>query len=169
MTLVAVERLFTVIAEFADGTTRTVRVRGESPSEVYQQVRTMDGVRRVGRVTEVSEQVFNSREPDRVSTQQNGHAQHRRSESSPRPGTAEPTERDVNRTLGNSISGPRVVRHARPAGGEQPFKNLVAPPGAVDRPPPPPKPAVQVKAPIAPAPKPAAAPAPAVPEAEPTE
>ena len=174
MSVVAVERFFSVIAEFADGSTRTIKVRGESPSEVYQQVRAMPDVRRVGRVSEVSEQAFASQQPER-STPQQRPPQHqpRRQDAAGRqehPGTAEPTGRDASRLLGNNISGPRVVRHARPTGGEQPFKYLVAPPGAVDRPPPPPKPVVQVKAPVAPAAQPAPVPAPApVAEVEATE
>lgn len=167
MSVVAVERFFSVIAEFADGSTRTVRVRGDSPSEVYQQVRAMPDVRRVGRVTELSEQAFGSTQADRSGQQprpQRRPDASARQESAPqeRPGTAEPTERDANRLVGNSISGPRVVRHARPTGGEQPFKHLVAAPGLVERPPPPPKPVAEVKPPAPPAAVAASTPSPAL-------
>jgi hypothetical protein len=108
------EKVFSVVAETRDGTTQTLSVRGRTPGEVFQQVKEMPGIRRVGRVTEVT------RGGDRAGKAVERHRPHAA------PGSTAAGSRDLG--IGRPMSGPRVVIPARPTGGEQPFKHLQAPP-----------------------------------------
>ena len=62
------------------------------------------------------------------------------------PGDPDPTRRD--KWIGHVISGPRVISHARPTGGEQPFKHLQAPPERPQAPKPQPPVMAQPQTPI---------------------
>lgn len=149
------EKWYTVVAEMAGGETTVVRLRAATPSAVFQQVKAMPGVRRVGKVTEGDPDP--GQEPRRREGQprealaREGHPRDSRSQHSPRAAApARPTP-----TLGHhhAVSGPRVVRAVRPAGGEQPFRHLKAPPERPKPPAPPPPPPAPPKA--APVPQPA--------------
>lgn len=113
------EKFFSVSVEFNDGTTKAVAARGESQGSVFQQVKQMPGVRRVGKLTEVTPSVHEA-------------VQHGR----PIMPNPEPRRRIETgpMSLNQPLRGPRVVIDARPTGGEQPFKHLQAPP---ERPKPP--------------------------------
>lgn len=129
------EKFFSVSVEFNDGTTKSVAARGESHGSVFQQIKQMPGIRRVGKVTEVTPGVQS--------------AQHGR------PSAAQREPRREYQPLGSSainppLRGPRVVLDARRIGGEQPFKHLQAPP---ERPKPAPQPVVQVSQPKRPEPE----------------
>src|SRR4051812_35949508 len=97
------EKVFSVIAETRDGTTQTLSVRGRTPGEVFQQVKEMPGIRRVGRVTEVT------RGGDRAGKAVERHRPHAA------PGSTAAGSRDLG--IGRPMSGPRVVIPARPTGG----------------------------------------------------
>lgn len=109
------EKFFSVSVEYSDGTTKAVAARGESPSSVYQQIKQMPDVRRVGRVAEVSPGVHEAVKHGRPSA------------PDPEPRHPRPVEISVA-SLNQPLRGPRVVLDARPTGGEQPFKHLQAPP-----------------------------------------
>lgn len=129
------EKFFSVTVEYKDGTTQTMAARGESQGSVFQQIKQTPGVRRVGKVSEVSPAVFEA-------------VRHGR------PVAAAPQLRPPGQTgpafhldqLNQPLRGPRVVIDARPTGGEQPFKHLQAPPER----PRPPQPVVQQPPPAAP-------------------
>lgn len=118
-----------MIVEHEDGRTETLRLSGASPGAAFQQAKQTPGVRRVGKVAEVGSRTA----PDPVRPGGNG------SRSSPAPGAASDQPQPApapgrneraggyDPKLGFVLSGPRVVLHAR-AGGEQPFRNLQAPP-----------------------------------------
>jgi hypothetical protein len=125
-----VEKFFSVSVEFNDGTTKAVAARGESHGLVYQQIKQMPGVRRVGKVAEVSPGVHEAVKHGRPSA------------PDPEPRRPRPIETGVA-SLNQPLRGPRVVLDARPTGGEQPFKHLQAPPER----PKPPQPAVQQQPP----------------------
>lgn len=117
------EKFFSVSVEFNDGTTKAVAARGESHGAVYQQIKLMPGVRRVGKVAEVSPGIHEAVKHGRP--------------SAPDP---EPRRPEVGvASLNQPLRGPRVVIDARPTGGEQPFKHLQAPPER----PKPPQPVIQ--------------------------
>lgn len=119
------EKFFSVSVEFNDGTTKAVAARGESHGSVFQQIKQMPGIRRVGKVTEVTPSVHES-------------VQHGRPVSAEREARS-PVHGTFRGGLDQPLRGPRVVSHARPVGGEQPFKHLQAPPER----PKPPQPIVQ--------------------------
>lgn len=121
------EKFFSVSVEFNDGTTKAVAAHGESASAVYQQMKQLPGVRRVGKVAEVS--------PDAHESVTRGRPSGSDSHSQPLP---RPSEVSLA-TLNQPLRGPRVVLDARPVGGEQPFRHLQAPPER----PRPPRPAVE--------------------------
>lgn len=141
------ERFFTVVVEREDGRTETVRVAGLTPGAAFQQAKQMPGVRRVGKVAEVGS--------GNAAVARNGNgtsaAPGHKSAPARAPGRSERAA-GYDPKVGFVITGPRVVVHARPAGGEQPFKHLQAPPEQYGPPKPaPPKPVVVV-APPAPVP-----------------
>jgi len=111
---VATEKFFSVVVQTSDGKTRAVPLRGESSGQVFQQARQQPDVRRVGKVTEISQGAFDAivegREPA----------------TDAEPAHPGPAERN-DKWIGHVISGPRVIMHDR-ASGEQPFKHLQPPP-----------------------------------------
>lgn len=143
------EKFFSVVAALADGSTEVVPVRAESTSAAFRQVRDRADVRRVGRVTEITSDAFHRIERGE---------QPRANEPAPRPLAKEPpAELPAGRWVDHVISGPRTVVYVPPAGGEQPFKHLVAPPERPKPPAPAAKPAAQQpasKVPAAPHPQP---------------
>lgn len=182
------EKFYSVIAEMADGTRTVVPVRGETPGGVFQQVKGMPDVRRVGKVTEVTQADFtdllNGKQP-RPPAKGTPHAGHGGSRGGDRASAgrmsaeAGSPRESLQSLAGHGISGPRVVIPARRTGGEQPFKHLKAGPGVpLDRPAPARPPVVLVNKlppaqPPAPRPEPAAQtnqpqPAPQSASAEPT-
>ena len=154
------ERLYSAVAEFEDGRRKVLPVRGESHGSVFQQVKQMPGVRRVGKVAEVSQAAFEAlgrgEVPSELASPVPAPATRvAERQSTPAPAQQPPAElsaEERQRILGGVISGPRVVVAARPTGGEQPFRFLKAPP---ERPKPPVVVEVKAKAPAATAPKPA--------------
>jgi hypothetical protein len=148
------EKFYSVIAEFADGATKTVPVRGGSSGEAFRKVRETPGVRRVGRVTEVTQR-------DHLHTERDGGLIGAAAVTAPAPGRSSATESQApeapaaprSNGIGHTISGPRTVVYAPPGRGEQPFKNLVIPPERLAKPRPDvsPKPKAHVK-PVAAAP-----------------
>ena len=124
-------KLYSVVADMGDGKTQTVSVRGHSPGDAFRQVKEMPGVRRVGKVTEGTASA--PPQPARDT----GHGRRAASPStstSPEAPAAPRPNVSREELLGFVLSGPKVVLHARPSGGEQPFKHLQAPP---ERPKPP--------------------------------
>ena len=120
------ERFFSVVVETEDGRTETLRLSGASPGAAFQQAKQTPGVRRVGKVAEVGSRTAG---PSPVQPGANG----RSGSSSGAPAPSQPAPGRNERAggydpkVGFVLSGPRVVIHARP-GGEQPFRNLQAPP-----------------------------------------
>ncbi len=118
------EKSYSVAVEMADGGKRTLAVQGASSGGVFQQVKAMPGVRRVGKVSEESRTEIVAplhRNAAAVAT------------------LAQPVEReqkadDRRAAIGFTITGPRVVMRDRQTVGERPFKHLQAPP---ERPKPP--------------------------------
>jgi hypothetical protein len=113
---VATEKFFSAVVETADGKTRAVPVRGESSSQVFQQVKQQTDVRRVGKVTQITRAAFDAivegREPEVDSTS---------------PDVDRISAERNDKWISHVIAGPRVAIHDRPS-GEQPFKHLQAPP-----------------------------------------
>jgi hypothetical protein len=99
-------------------------VRANASGEAYRQARELPGVRRVGRVAEVSETAFAGLGQGRAMTAQ----------APPTPANVkQPTEKTnpeapARPHVPHQISGPRTVVYTPPARGEQPFKNLAIPP-----------------------------------------
>lgn len=134
------EKFFSVLAERQDGTTKLMPAKGNTPGDAFQQVKQMPGVRRVGKVREISpadyEALLHGREPV-------GMAAPARHDRHPAGSTAEPSPQPGRVDVHFKLKGPRVVLDARPTGGEQPFKNLNIPPERLKpykppQPPPPP-------------------------------
>jgi hypothetical protein len=127
--------MFSVAVEMENGERRTLSVRGESTGGVFQQVKAMPGVRRVGRVSAPGD--------ERPANAGGGGTVRREIPPQSRPPVRpEQTTEEARRALiGHAISGPRVVLDARPSGGEQPFKHLQPPPERPKPPTPPPAPA----------------------------
>jgi hypothetical protein len=148
------EKSFSVAVEMEGGEKRTLTVQGASSGSVFQQVKAMPGVRRVGRVAEIGADGYVAPSPSPTSAG-------REQKSDDRQPAQAPT---------NSVfmgTGPRVVIGSR-NGGEQPFKNLYIPPErlATPKPTPPPQPVkpVMKAVPVA-----KAAPAPVVAAPKPVE
>jgi hypothetical protein len=146
------DKFFSVVAELEDGTSKVLPVRAGASGEAFRHARELPGVRRVGRVAEISEAAFAGLGQGRaVSAPPPATViQHQPEKTNPESPAARPSVPHV-------ISGPRTVVYAPPAGGEQPFKNFTVPPErlAVDAPrPQPAKPAVAIARP-----KPVTAPA----------
>jgi hypothetical protein len=119
------ERFFSVVVETEDGRTETLRLSGASPGAAFQQAKQTPGVRRVGKVAELSSRT----ELDPVHPGGNGRgapAQGKPTQRTAAPGRNERAG-GYDPKVGFVLTGPRVVIHAR-AGGEQPFRNLQAPP-----------------------------------------
>ena len=141
------EKFYSVAAELAGGETRVLPVRGRTVGEAFQQAKTNPGVRRVGKVTEITPGVYEALQRGETPCQLTEPASHTSPEQ---PAGA----RDVGQ-LNAPLTGPRVVLHARPVGGEQPFRHLQAPPERLGPPPKPqpvaapPKPQVTVATPPA--------------------
>lgn len=128
------EKFFSVAVEYKDGTVRTMAAQGDSQGAVFQQIKQLPGVRRVGKVSEVSAADFEAvRHGRRLAPEP----------QSPPPGQAGPPVKLEQ--LNQPLRGPRVVIDARPIGGEQPFKHLQAPPER----PKPPSPVIQQPTPAA--------------------
>lgn len=153
-----VERFFSVSVELSDGRSTQLKVRGDSPAEVFKDVRARSDVRRVGKVTEIGEDAFHSDRPLPTVTPvrasgpapaavKSASVKSVSNEPSAEPSFDPRTPREA--IIGFTISGPRVVRSSRPLGYEQPFKNLKAPAGAVAEPLPP-EPARPVFSPFGP-------------------
>jgi len=158
-----VERFFSVSVELTDGRSTQLKVRGESAAEAFKEVRSRADVRRVGKVSEIAESAFHSDIPAPVSRPAGSTDGNRSSRSDARhpgeqvqehhqgeghePSAGSKTPREA--LIGFTISGPRVIRAARPLGYEQPFRNFRARPGAVNLPPPP-EPAKPVFSPFGP-------------------
>ena len=114
---VATEKYFSVVVELDNGEKRALPVRGETSGQVFHQIKQQPEVRRVGKVTEISRSAFDAIVEGR--------------EPAPEPGRDQPNRNPPERSdkwIGHVIAGPRVISHARPSGGEQPFKHLQAPP-----------------------------------------
>lgn len=120
------QKFFSVLAESQDGTTKLVPARGNTPGEAFQQIKQMPGVRRVGKVREISpadyEALLHGRQPPADSAAEARHHRH------PAVAAAEPAPQPGRVDVHFALKGPRVVIHARPSGGEQPFKDLYVPP-----------------------------------------
>jgi hypothetical protein len=143
------DKFFSVVAELEDGTSKVLPVRAGAPGEAFRHARELPGVRRVGRVAEISEIAFTDLGQGRAVSSQAPVIQHKPEKTD--PGAA------PRPFVPHVISGPRTVVYAPPSGGEQPFKNFTVPPErlSVDVPKPQPaKPAVVVAKPK-PAPVPA--------------
>jgi hypothetical protein len=143
----AVEKFFSVAAELAGGETRVLPVRGRSAGEAFQQAKTNPGVRRVGKVTEITPGHYEALQrgeipPEVAAVTHRAHGSNGRHTSPEQPDAAL-----ARAQLNVPLTGPRVVLQARPTGGEQPFRHLQAPPERLG---PPPKPEPQA----APKPKP---------------
>src|SRR5206468_2510213 len=150
------EKSFSVAVEMESGEKRTLTVHGANNGSVFQQVKAMPGVRRVGRIAEAGA---------------NGNVAPPSSGSSSAGREQKSDDRQQSPATGGSAfagTGPRVVISSRQKTGEQPFKNLYIPPErlAVYKPTPPPPPKPVVKAPVI---QPVAAPAPAVTPPKPVE
>ena len=116
------DKFYSVVTETFDGEKRDVAIRGQSPGDAFQQVKAMPGVRRVGRVSEISageHEALVSGKPK------------------PAPVVVAPPQVVVEReqkgddrraALGYAISGPRVVIDVQRRAGEKPFKHLQPPP-----------------------------------------
>ncbi len=137
------DKFFSVVAELADGTSKVVPVRAGSSGEAFHHARELPDVKRVGRVAEISESAFAGLGEGRAVA-----IEHKPS-AQPHVERPEPAAAAARPFVPHVISGPRTVVYAPPAGGEQPFKHLKAPP---ERPKPPQAPAPQV-AKAVPAPK----------------
>jgi hypothetical protein len=164
-----VAKFFSVLAERQDGTTKLMPAQGNTPGEAFQQIKQTPGVRRVGKVSEISpadyEALLHGREPARI-------APASRHDRHPAGSTAQPARQPGRVDAHFKLKGPRVVLDARPSGGEQPFKNLNIPPERlkVYKPPQPPPAPVRSPVPAAPPPPlacPAPTPAPVAPAGEP--
>lgn len=117
------ERFFSVVVEREDGRTETLRLSGATPGAAFQQAKQTPGVRRVGKVAEVSSR----NAPDPVHPGGGaGAVSSGPTQRAPAPGRSERAS-GYDPKVGFVLTGPRVVIHAR-AGGEQPFRNLQAPP-----------------------------------------
>jgi hypothetical protein len=153
-----VAKFFSVLAERQDGTTKLMPAKGNTPGEAFQQVKQMPGVRRVGKVSEISpadyEALVHGREPA-------GMAPSARHDRHPAGSTAEPSPQPGRVDVHFKLKGPRVVLDARPAGGEQPFKNLNIPPERLKpyKPPQPTPPPAPIRPAAVVTPKPLATPA----------
>jgi len=146
MTQLAVERYFSVAVELTDGTKTSVRLSGESTADAFKQARERSDVRRVGKVTEISEAGFHSDSPDPIVRsapqagenrgerhgQRHGERHGERHNSPSAPSESSNVRRES--LIGFTISGPRVVRDARVSGAERPFQlaNIQAPPPRPD-------------------------------------
>ena len=118
------EKSYSVAVEMADGEKRVLTLQGASSGEVFQQVKAMPGVRRVGKVSELSSTGVMTpplRNGSAVLTPK-------------QPVEREQKADDRRAAIGFAISGPRVVRRDRQTVGERPFKHLQPPP---ERPKPP--------------------------------
>ena len=103
------EKFFSAVVELEGGEHKTLRVHGPSKGAVFQQVKAMPGVRRVGKVSELSS-------PDAALPSDRAHkpaAEHGRSSHEPK---------HVERPRGGEFAatGPRVVIHGGRSGGMQP-------------------------------------------------
>ena len=184
-------KFFSVVAEMENGTKALVPAQGGAADEAFRQVKGTPGVRRVGKVTEITQADHDALlrgerinpSPSRVphppqSTRRDGksgagrdsnHAHPDRSEGDAGHGPVAHDEPAARRAAaGHAISGPRVIQHA-PRSGEKPFTFFSVPPPRPKPPrPPEPKPALK-PAPQA-DPKPVAAkPKPAAPSVAPTD
>lgn len=119
------EKSYSVAVEMADGGRRMLTVQGATSGDVFQQVKAMPGVRRVGKVSEESQARI-------VVAFQHGDGGVVR--AAPQPVEREQKADDRRTAIGFAISGPRVVVRDRQTVGERPFKHLQAPP---ERPKPP--------------------------------
>lgn len=137
------EKSFSIAVEMESGEKRTLTVAGSSSGSVFQQVKAMPGVRRVGRVAEVGANGYVA-PPQTSSAGREQKADDRRQQSPAAPAAAATTGTFAG-------TGPRVVLSSRQKTGEQPFKNLYVPPErlAVFKPAPPPPPKPIVRAPVA--------------------
>lgn len=149
------EKSFSIAVEMESGEKRTLTVAGPTSGSVFQQVKAMPGVRRVGRIAEVGANGYVA-PPQTSSAGREQKADDRRQQSPAAAAAA-----GAAATGAFAGTGPRVVLSSRQKTGEQPFKNLYVPPERLavfkPAPPPPPKPVMKV----VPVVKPAAAPAPA--------
>jgi hypothetical protein len=123
--LLVSERSYSVMVEMEDGGTKVLSVSGETPGDAFRRAKETAGVRRVGRVSEAGS-------ASNGSGRGSGHG---RTTEPARAPVARPVQPVTLDELTNfTIRGPRVVIHARPGGGERPFKDLQAPPERPDRP-----------------------------------
>ena len=111
------DRFFSVVVEREDGRTETVSLSGPTPGAAFQQAKQLPGVRRVGKVAEVGSRTA----PDPVRAGQ-PHATGHSTPPHQQPQLTSPgrTERAAgyDPKVGFVLTGPRVVIHARPTGGE---------------------------------------------------
>jgi hypothetical protein len=116
------DKFFSVVAELEDGTSKVLPVRAGASGEAFRHARELPGVRRVGRVAEVSEAAFAALGEGRTVV----HVP----QAAAAPQKSEKTNPDSPRrpVMPHVISGPRTVVYAPPTGGEQPFKNFIVPP-----------------------------------------
>jgi hypothetical protein len=126
-------------------------VRAGAAGEAFRRARDLPGVRRVGRVVEISAAALAELGQGRAVAAQSPAAQQQQKQPEKANPESSPTPRPF---VPQVISGPRTVVYAPPARGEQPFKNFTVPPErlSVDAPRPqpakliaPPKPVVQPK------------------------
>ena len=157
------DRFFSVVIEREDGRTETVPLTGQTPGAVYQQAKQLPGVRRVGKVAELNGAAAHA--TARAGAPASTNNRPAAAAAAPAPGRTERAS-GYDPKVGFVLTGPRVVVHARPSGGEQPFRHLQAPPEQYGPPKPqPPKPVVAAPQPVAPT-QPVAAVTPAAPAAK---
>ena len=126
---------FNHVAEMEDGKQKTLPVRGKTSSDVFQKVKAMPGVRRVGKVTEISEAahdalVHGKPHADRPAEPQPARRTSARPPQARPPGTRPPRSSGRNST--RDFRSVRVVHHGRQERpGEQPFRHLQPPPDAL--------------------------------------
>jgi outer membrane biosynthesis protein TonB len=122
------DKFFSVTVQLEDATSKVLPMRAASSGDAFRAARETAGVRRVGRVAEITEAAFVGLGEGRV-VEPTVNA---------RPESQKVAEPESRPHVAHVISGPRTVVYAPPTGGEQPFKHLKAPPER-------PKPIVEVK------------------------
>jgi hypothetical protein len=150
----AVEKFFSVAAELAGGETKVLPVRGRSAGEAFQEAKTNPGVRRVGKVTEITPGHYEALQRGEIPAVAPASGARAPGSNGRHTSPEQPDPTTARAQLNPPLSGPRVVLQARPTGGEQPFRHLQAPPERLG---PPPKP--QPQAAPKPKPQPTATPA----------
>jgi len=149
------EKFYSVAVEMEDGHRKTLAVKAKGSGQAFASAKAAEGVRRVGKVTEIDADDFAhvgkggtikekpaDRQPSRDRQGESGRKSEKPSSPAQRK-TLTPAEPIAARPSGPyANTGPRIVTHVRTRTGEQPFKHLQAPP---ERPKPPAPPAAPAK------------------------